>query len=112
MLFRAKQWAQNNGVPIITWNIQCTGAIMNYLKDSYTEKEIYHKQSGLLSYFVQGAMSYITENINPKKGLANGTTVFMHSLTFSEEDKLCEDYKVFLIKLIIHFQENTSTFTI
>ena len=69
---------------------------MNYLKDSYTEKEIYHKQSGLLSYFVQGAMSYITENINPKKDLANGTTVFMHSLTFSEEDKLCEDYEVFL----------------
>ena len=114
MLFRAEQWAQNNGVPIITWHIQCTGAIMNYSKDSYTEKEIYHKQSGLLSYFVQGAMSYITENINPKKDLANGTTVFMHSLTFSEEDKLCEDHKVFLnqIKLISHYQENTSTFTI
>ena len=24
MLFTAKQWAQNNGVPIITWHIQCT----------------------------------------------------------------------------------------
>ena len=48
--------------------------------------------SGLLSYFVQGAMSYITENINPKKGLANGTTVYMHPLTFSST----KEYQVFL----------------
>ena len=99
MFFRAQQWAQNNGVPIITWKIQCTGAIMNYLNDSNTETEIFHKQSGLLSYFVQGAMSYITENINPKKGLANGTTVYMHSLTFSEEDMLTGDYKIFLTQI-------------
>ena len=69
---------------------------MNYFKDSNTEKQIFHKQSGLISYFVQRAMSYITENINPKKGLANGTTVYMHSLTFSEQDKLSEDYKLFI----------------
>ena len=115
MFFRAKQWAQYNGLPVITWNIQCTGAIINYLKDSNTEKQIFHKQRGLISYFVQGAMSYITENINPKKGLANGTTVYMHSLTFSEQDKLSEQDKIIkylLIKLIIHYQENTSTFKI
>ena len=95
MFSRAQLWAKNNGVPIISWKIQCTGAIMNYLKDSYTETEIFHEQSGQLSFFVQGAMSYITENINPKKGLANGTTVYMHSLTFSEEDMLTKDYQIF-----------------
>ena len=44
-------------------------------------------------------MSHITENINPKKGLANGTTVYMHSLTFSEEDMLTGDYKIFLTQI-------------
>ena len=95
MFSRAKLWVKNHGVPIVSWKIQCTGAIMNYLKDSYTETEIFHEQSGQLSFFVQGAMSYITENINPKKGLANGTTVYMHSLTFSEEDMLTKDYQIF-----------------
>jgi hypothetical protein len=33
---------------------------------------------------------------NPSKGLANGSTVYMYSSTFSDEDKLTVDYEYFL----------------
>ena len=49
---------------------------------------------------VQGAMLYITGNINPAKGLANGTTVHMHSLTLSDEDVKTSDYETFLVNLV------------
>ena len=60
-------------------------------------EEVYNNTSGLIGMYVQGAMSYITENINPAKGLANGTTVYMHSLTFSDEDMETNDYETFLV---------------
>jgi hypothetical protein len=96
MYVRAQKWAQENGVPIITWKLQCRGTVMNFIKDDNVLHEIYHAQSGLLGYFVQGAMSYLTENINPSKGLANGNTVYMHSLSFSDEDIMSSEYKTFL----------------
>jgi hypothetical protein len=69
---------------------------MNFIKDDDLLNEICHAQSGLLGYFVQGAMSYLTENINPSKGLANGNIVYMHSLSFSDEDSISREYKTFL----------------
>ena len=99
MFIRAQIWAKIMGQPIITWNIQCRGTLFNYLTESYSIKEIFHNQSGLIGIFVQGAMSYITENINPAKGLANGTTVYMHSLSFSEKDMQTNDYNIFLSEL-------------
>lgn len=41
-------------------------------------------------------MSYLTENINPSKGLANGSTVYMYSLSFNDEDIASNEYKLFL----------------
>ena len=99
MFLRAQVWAKLMGQPIITWNLQCRGAFINYLTENNCIEEIYHNQSGLIGIFVQGAMSYITENINPTKGLANGTAVYMHSLTFSDEDMKSDYYKQF-IKLL------------
>lgn len=80
-------------------------------------EDIFHTQSGFIGIFVQGSMSFITENINPSKGLANGTTVYMHSLTFSDEDKQSIQYKSFMEKLKcykggqhIHVQDIIPTF--
>jgi hypothetical protein len=96
MYERVQRWAQENGVPIITWKLQCRGTVMNFIKDDDFLSEIYHPQSGLLGYFVQGSTSYLTENIKPFKGLANGNTVYMHSLSFSDEDILSRECKTFL----------------
>lgn len=96
MFIGAQQWASENSVPIITWKLNCTGSVLNFIKDDKLLNEIYHPQSGLLGFFVQGAMSYLTENINPSKGLANGSTVYMHSLSFNEEDMESCEYKSFI----------------
>lgn len=96
MFIRAKKWAQENGVPIITWKLQCKGSVMDFVTDDDVLKEIYHHKSGLLGFFVQGAMSYLTENINPSKGLANGSTVYMYSLSFSDEDIKSKEYNSFI----------------
>jgi hypothetical protein len=90
MFARAQNWAQMKGVPIITWNLQCRGAVMNYIIEN--NSTIYHNQSGLIGIFVQGAMSYITENKNPAKGLGNGSTVYMHSLSFTDSDRQTQRY--------------------
>jgi hypothetical protein len=96
MYIRAQRWAEENGVPIITWKIQCRGTVINFIKDDAFLNDIYHPQSGLLGFFVQGAMAYLTENINPSKGLANGSIVYVHSLSFSDEDIITDEYIAFL----------------
>jgi hypothetical protein len=96
MYIRAQRWAEENGVPIITWKIQCRETVLNFIKDDALLDDIYHPQSGLLGFFVQGAMAYLTENINPSKGLANGSTVYMHSLSFNNEDIKTDEYIAFL----------------
>lgn len=42
----------------------------------------------LASLFVPGAPAYLTDNINPTLGLANGTDVTMHSLGFHFENRV------------------------
>ena len=39
-------------------------------------------------YFVAGADAFLTNNLNTNLGLANGTPVKLHSLTFSSQDQL------------------------
>ena len=96
MFKRAQQWATENFVPIVTWKLHCTGSVLNFIKEEKQLNDIYHLQSGLLGFFVEGAMSYLTENINPSKGLAYGSTVFMYSLSFNDEDVASNEYKLFL----------------
>jgi hypothetical protein len=96
MFIRAQQWASENSIPIITWKLNCTGSVLNFIKEEQLLSEIYHPQSGLLGFFVQGAISYLTDNIKPSKGLANGSAVYMHSLSFNEEAMESSEYKSFL----------------
>jgi len=46
-------------------------------------KTLYQHYDELTTYFVTGAPTYLTENICPEKGLANGTPVALHSLTLN-----------------------------
>jgi hypothetical protein len=47
--------------------------------------EMYRREASMMGVFVQGTKAYLTENINPSKGLANGTPVILHSLTFGDD---------------------------
>jgi hypothetical protein len=49
------------------------------------EKWLYKKYPELFGYFVKGAPVFLTENINPNKGLANGTAAIMHSMSWTTQ---------------------------
>ena len=75
-------FAKLNSQPIIRWR--------NELKEDQTSilvhteevvEKIYHSNNiQLFSYFVKGALAYLTEDINHLHQLANGTPVTMHHL--------------------------------
>ena len=70
------------GVPVLKWRLQ--------LKTTwYNSKELdtlYSGTPGAWAYFVEGSFAFVTENLNPLKGVANGTRVVMHSLVFRPKD--------------------------
>jgi hypothetical protein len=47
---------------------------------------LYKQERGLWGIFVAGAPGFLTQNINPTKGLANGTSVTYESISFDEEE--------------------------
>jgi len=88
----AQQLAKNRGVPLITWRKNCTGSIIQQTKakeeifeQTGIMEDLYSLDSGLVYLFVKGAPAYITENVNPGLGLANGTLVYLHSLSFGDK---------------------------
>jgi len=78
----ASHFAQSKGVPIITWTLPFEG---KGNLDPDTQEKILDLSSGLNGIFVAGAPAYINENIDPGLGLANGTQVTLHSLTFCDK---------------------------
>ena len=81
---RAKRFAQRKGVPLVTWNLASKGTLITKANDAGFAEKLFTLESGLLGMFVEGAPAYINQNINPSMGLANGTYVVMHSLSFNE----------------------------
>ena len=81
----AQRYALLHGVPIITWNLPATGLILTRMREGAgNEDAAFTLESGLVAIFVAGAPAYITENIHPSLGLANGTLVRLHSLSLSQ----------------------------
>jgi len=60
---------------------------------STTETLLFDHYPELYNYFVPGAPCYVTENIHATLGIANGTSCFMHSLTFEslESEQYVDD---------------------
>lgn len=84
-IVRLKQFATRHGLPILKWRNKIT--FQNEIQISESDQEwLYQVEPGLFSYFVQGAMAYLTKNINPEKGLANGTLVTLHSIVLHSND--------------------------
>jgi len=81
----ATAFAKRHQVPVITWNLPAKGEVLERLRRcGASDNEVYRMDSGLVGIYVKDAPAYITENINTRYGLANGTPVRMHSLAFTE----------------------------
>ena len=79
---QAIRFGQMHDLPIFTWR-QPLSANCTLKPDD--QKLLYDNISELTGWFVQGAPAHLTSNINPSKGLANGTAVVLHSLTLAHE---------------------------
>lgn len=77
----AAQLAQRKGLPLVRWRYPIPGA------SALTQPEIdslYERYPALSGYFVKGAAAFMTVNLNPNKGFANGTPAIMHSLSWQD----------------------------
>jgi len=79
----AMQWAVDHNVPIVKWKHKFATNIAPHQEEFY-RKEFATYLEGI---FVQGAPAMILNNdLNPARGLANGTQCFFHSLVLSASD--------------------------
>lgn len=79
--------AKIRGCPVLFWRNPLVGENATHL--SQTEKQqLYATHLPLTSYFAEGVICTITENLSQPKGIVNGAPCVMHSLTLDPtEDK-------------------------
>jgi hypothetical protein len=80
---QAKRFAQYHGHKVIQWHLPLI------LDDTFTSQhtidQIYHEKASVLTFtFVYGAPAYLTENMNPLKGVVNGSPCTFHSLYWKD----------------------------
>ena len=76
---QAVRFAKIHGVPLIRWNHEFLHDIPVSDADLVAAREADPRLYGI---FVKGAPGIVTENVTVRRGIANGTTVTFHSLTF------------------------------
>lgn len=82
---RMERFARDHGIPILRWRNTLSEAIDMMLK-SDPSKEMHTFRlftTELHQYFCQGAPIHLNRNINPVRGLANGTSGLLYGLTFA-----------------------------
>ena len=80
----ACRFAKLKNVPVIRWKLPISGERASLLNPEEIE-QLYDQERGLWGVFVSGAPGFLTVNINPTKGLANGTPIIYESLSFDHE---------------------------
>ena len=77
---QAVRFARCKGLPVLRWRLPflSCGAPSRELDAAYATDTRLH------GYFVEGAPAILLDNIFVHRGLANGTHVVMHSVTFSD----------------------------
>jgi len=86
---KAQMFATDKNTAVFKWKQRAIwekGKPMD--EDLLTKVE--NKDACFWQYFVQGAEGFLLENINTSLGLANGTPIELHSLTFRTEEQLEE----------------------
>jgi len=87
---QSKAFARRNNTCRFTWKENICGTHITHLKHQSSVNSLYINEPSLTCYFVANAPGSIRENINPSRGLTNGTTVTLHSLVLDDrEDKGC-----------------------
>lgn len=85
--WQAKRWAEHHGINTIRWSRKREEASW---KGRPNEASIAHvlQNASFWEYFPPNAMGYLnTHNINSTHGLANGTEIKYHSLSFEDKDQ-------------------------
>ena len=80
----AIRYAKDHDLPVIYWPSTVTGPEWTSLPETQRAALVVANQWLLHTTFVPGVESYLCQNINPEHGLANGTLVREHSITFEE----------------------------
>jgi hypothetical protein len=80
--YAMKHFAAQRGVPILRWRYPLPHQAV--LTDNEI-KILYERKPQLWAYFVPDAPVFITKNIAPTKGLANGTSARLHSISWDDE---------------------------
>lgn len=82
---RSISWSRHHRSPRFLWPIPIGGVIASRL-DEQTQEHIYDNYTQLTGIFVAGLPAYLTKNINPTRGLSNGTAVTLEALTLHPEE--------------------------
>jgi hypothetical protein len=78
--YKAKEFAISQGVPVLTWRKPLCGNLATRFTDEALDM-LYRSRVELRGIFVQSAPCVLREeNINPSRGLANGTAAYLHSI--------------------------------
>jgi len=86
-LSQAQRWGKVHGVPVVRWYYAFNLSVKEKKDDPEIRAYLYTHEPTVCGLFVEGAVAYLTQNINPRVGLSNGTRCFYHSLSFDP----CED---------------------
>jgi hypothetical protein len=85
-LHMAKEFGKRHGVPVLRWRNKITGKGARVCTAEELEVIAKHFEC-LYAIFVLGGPCYLTNNINPAKGLANGTAAIMRRLVFATTEQ-------------------------
>jgi hypothetical protein len=84
-LLRAKHFAKRHGMCVILFPKKYGAKLGTF---SAVLDPLYDTNEVMWEIFVVGAPAYLLENIDPAKGLVNGTPVTLHSLSFTATSTL------------------------
>ena len=81
-----QHFAHSRGIPVVRWRFTLHEQAATWFAKEQDCKRLYMSTPELWGWFAAGAPVFLTENINPDKGLANGTMGHIVSLTVSSEE--------------------------
>jgi hypothetical protein len=91
-MHQARAFALSRGLPVLIWKKPLVGNLPTMLTNEALDI-LYDKRVELIGIFVQPAPCNLREeNINPTRGLANGTAAYLHSICFDEKNELNDYY--------------------
>ena len=83
---KAQLWARENNTYVFKWHTRTGKQVNRPSLDKFSD--IQEHNAFFWQFFVAGAPSYLSHNINPDLALVNGTPLRAHSITFSTLEEL------------------------